>query len=351
MKKTLLAGLACALLVSTARAEDEATLRIGDPAPSLVVAEWVKGSPVQAFEPGQAYLIEFWATWCGPCIASMPHLSELQRTYRDDGLTIIGMTSVDKSNSLEKVHEMVEAKGDGMDYSVAWDVERQTNTAYMTAAKQRGIPTGFLIDQAGKVAWIGHPMQLDIPLSHVMAGTWDYEEGPAMMEDISNSRNDIYKAAEPKLALERLLAFKQKYPVAAKGMESLHFNILASLPKHAEEAQRLGHELVAKSIEHKDSNGLNGFAWTLVDPAVERENRFLDLALLAADKANEFSGKKDPSVLDTVARVHFWRGDLAKALEIQKLAVEHAEGKMKESLLKAVEEYSSALQGKQLSRG
>ncbi|MHC5211812.1 MAG: hypothetical protein ACYTG2_13920 [Planctomycetota bacterium] len=63
MKKTILAGLAGTLLLGPAWAAEEADLGLGDPAPALHVAEWVKGAPVQAFVPGHVYLVEFWATW------------------------------------------------------------------------------------------------------------------------------------------------------------------------------------------------------------------------------------------------------------------------------------------------
>ena len=63
MNSKLLAGLAVAVLAVTAQAQDKATLGIGDPAPALNVAEWVKGSQISNFEAGNVYLVEFWATW------------------------------------------------------------------------------------------------------------------------------------------------------------------------------------------------------------------------------------------------------------------------------------------------
>ena len=98
----------------------------------------------------------------------MPHLSQLQRDYQDKNVTIIGLTSADKNNTLEMVKEMTEKKGDGMNFTVAWDVERTTNEAYMKASGQRGIPASFLVDKKGNVAWIGHPMNVDIPLAYVI---------------------------------------------------------------------------------------------------------------------------------------------------------------------------------------
>jgi len=343
MKNKLLTGLAGLVLTAGAQAQDAAVLGVGDPAPALSVAEWVKGSQVSEFETGKVYIVEFWATWCGPCIASMPHLSELQREHPD--LTIIGMTSEDPGNSLEQVKKMVADKGDGMGYTVAWDTERQTNEAYMKAANQPGIPTSFLIDGDGKIAYIGHPMTLDIPLSMVLDGSWDYVKGPALLKQIDADRRDIYINAneDPKRALELLTKFRADYPAADQGFDGVHFTILAQLPEHAAEAEKLGGKIVAAAIAEKSVQSLNGFAWGLVDPEAKHENRFLDLALRAAAKASELSGGKDPAVLDTLARVHFWRGDLELALTTQRLAVEHAQGGMQESLQKAVTEYEQAL--------
>src|SRR5262245_8436564 len=173
----LLAGLSLASAQAPAPASaGTATLVPGAQSPAPTIAQWVKGAPVPAFQKGKVYVVEFWATWCGPCIASMPHLSALQRAYRDKGVTFIGVTSEDPHNDLGAVEAMVKAKGDGMDYTVAWDSGRKTNEAYMTAAGQGGIPCSFLIDGAGRIAYIGHPIMLDLPVSQVVAGTWDVEK-------------------------------------------------------------------------------------------------------------------------------------------------------------------------------
>ena len=66
------------------------TLKVGDPAPPLKATKWVQGSEVASLEKGKVYVVEFWATWCGPCIVMMPHLGDLQREYKNQGVTIIG---------------------------------------------------------------------------------------------------------------------------------------------------------------------------------------------------------------------------------------------------------------------
>src|SRR5207249_3634750 len=88
----------------------------------------------------------------------------------------IGVTSEDENNPLDKVEEMVKKRDDKMGYTVAWDKGRTTNEAFMEGAAQMGIPTAFLVDQEGTLAWVGHPMKLEDPLEQVLAKKWDIKK-------------------------------------------------------------------------------------------------------------------------------------------------------------------------------
>src|SRR6516225_10230386 len=80
-QRIAVAALVLALgVVCAARAEG---LKVGDPAPKLEVKEFLKGEPVASLEKGKIYVIEFWATWCGPCRTSIPHVTELQKKHKD----------------------------------------------------------------------------------------------------------------------------------------------------------------------------------------------------------------------------------------------------------------------------
>src|SRR5262245_14420021 len=85
----------------------EPTLKVGDPPPPLKADTWLQGNEVKSFEPGKVYLVEFWATWCGPCIMAMPHLAQMQAEYKDKGVTFIGYSHKDPNNSAEQVAAFV----------------------------------------------------------------------------------------------------------------------------------------------------------------------------------------------------------------------------------------------------
>ncbi len=151
---------------------------IGSMAPPLKVSRWVKGSPIPALEKGKVYVVEFWATWCGPCRETIPHLSEMAKKYQGKA-TFIGVdvwesgeaASVDKA-----VEKFVTSMGDRMAYAVARDsANNDMAQTWMAAANQKGIPTAFIVNAQGQIAWIGHPMMdgMDKVLEDVITGKHD----------------------------------------------------------------------------------------------------------------------------------------------------------------------------------
>ena len=78
--------------------------KIGDPAAPLKIKEWVKGKEVNVLDGKNLYVVEFWATWCGPCKVSIPHLTEMQKKFKDRGVVFVGISD----EAVDKVKPFVE---------------------------------------------------------------------------------------------------------------------------------------------------------------------------------------------------------------------------------------------------
>ena len=162
----------------------------GDAAPPLHLAKWFEGEPVTKFEDGKIYVIEFWATWCGPCIKGIPLLTQFQRNHPDVEVISIAIWQREKtqaernttvSDFIASRVTLAKEKEDpdlAMEYSVAVDQDRKTAEAWMDAAGRIGIPSAFIIGRAGQVEWFGHPYSKDEmtkALDAYLSGQWDRE--------------------------------------------------------------------------------------------------------------------------------------------------------------------------------
>jgi len=134
-------------------------LRLGNTAPPLKIAEFVRGDKIDFDkEMGKnIYVIEFWATWCPPCRKSVPHLSSLQSKYRDDDVIIVGVSMEEAS----EVKTFADKMGEKMDYVVAVDDDDYTTNHYMGGFERTSIPHAFVIDRDGRFVWEGHPMMVE----------------------------------------------------------------------------------------------------------------------------------------------------------------------------------------------
>ena len=120
--------------------------------------EWVKGEAPKEWEPGKVYILECWATWCGPCLAAIPHVDGLYDKYSEKGLRVIGVNVWEDGK--DKVTEFVTKKGDGMSYPVAYTGKGGAfEKEWLTPAGVKGIPHAFVVKD-GKVILTSHPMQL-----------------------------------------------------------------------------------------------------------------------------------------------------------------------------------------------
>jgi thiol-disulfide isomerase/thioredoxin len=326
-----------------------ASLNVGDPAPKLQTGKFVQGDPVKEFTPGKAYIVEFWATWCGPCRASIPHLNETYAKFKDKGLIVIGQDCWEQDES--KVAPFIKSMGESMTYRVALDDKEGTEKGkmaetWMQAAGQNGIPTAFLIDTTGHVAWIGHPMTLaEKTIDAVLAGTFNAKEAAAaekkendQMQALGSKLEAAMKDKDWDAATSALDELTKVAPEgAADSLSLVRFKILASKKDYAA-AFKLMRQL---GDAHKDEPMMqNNLAWMIVsDKTIEHPD--LDLALKMAQRATD--GAKEPAeksmFMDTLARVKFMQGSKAEGIALEQKAVDLASGQDKDKLQKTLDSY------------
>jgi thiol-disulfide isomerase/thioredoxin len=162
---------------------DLMTLSVGMKAPSPSIDHWLtEGSrsteEQSIFEPGKVYILEFWATWCPPCLQSMPMLAELQTEYGFQGLEIICISNESPETIQEFLKKSPGENKNAETYSdllkdlcLTSDPDGSASRAYPDAALHRGIPATFVIGRTGNVEWVGYPAKVRPVLEKVLAGT------------------------------------------------------------------------------------------------------------------------------------------------------------------------------------
>ena len=307
--------------------EDIKPLTIGDKARDIDIAHWVKPgvladeegkfTPLTSFEQDKVYVLEFWATWCSPCVASMSHLSKCQEKYADYDVTFIGVSDEPLPTVVSFLFENYKKDGkiqnDRTRYTLTTDPDESVKRDYFRAAGQRGIPCAFIIGKDSRIEWIGHPMDIDEPLDKVVKDNWDRDEFKADWEKKNAAERERRELMED----------------------------FGSAVKDGNWAK--AHAAAATITERcwDDPSMLNMVAWEIVDNE-SNENPDLDLALKAARRANELTEGNDPAVLDTVARVYYEKGDLDKAIEYQTKAVKLAgDDPMGEEIKATLEKYKA----------
>jgi len=359
--RSLSLALAASLALAVPAAVRAQSLSVGNPAPPLSVSKWVKGEKFETLDPDQTYVVEFWATWCGPCRVSIPHLTELQHKYKDK-VKFIGVSVWEQDQ--DNVAPFVKKMGDKMDYSVALDdvpdgekgSEGKMPRAWMKASESDGIPTAFIVSK-GKIAWIGHPMEMDKPLAEVTSGDFDVSAAAGKLKEQKAQQQKLLGVLQKLRALGRDADPKDQLAVIDKAIEAtpglgqffaqIRFPLL--LRADREKAAAYATSVVDKATKD-DAQVLNAIAWSYVDPEA-REKPSKDevkIALKAARKADEFTNGENGAILDTLAKAYFDSGQPAKALECQEKAVKLLGDQVQQDpgITERLEQYRKAVKDK-----
>jgi thiol-disulfide isomerase/thioredoxin len=200
---------------------------------ALGKAELIQGGVPAEWEPGKVYVLECWATWCGPCLAAIPHVNDLHKKFSAQGLRVIGVNVWEDGK--DKVAKFVAGKGEGMAYPVVY-VGRggAFEEEWLKAAGVRGIPHAFVV-RDGKLLFTTHPMGLsDEIVGDLVAGGERAEKAAARVSEAAASRERLSalaqdfrkaKAAKDVAAMKAGLGELEKLPEAARLLPMLRLDL------------------------------------------------------------------------------------------------------------------------------
>jgi len=330
--------LSLMIIAGQAMASDSLALHIGDPAPAIKYSKWLKGTPVTSYNDDRLYVLEFWATWCGPCIAAMPHLSELAKKYEDKTI-FIGVNVYEKTgdkpyeSSLTNVARFVNSSANRMAYNVIADNNAQDMAnGWLKAAGIMGIPTTFIV-QKGKIVWIGHPIKLDSIIPSILAGTFDvaankrrYDSASAGnrklntdMMALYNAVQDAEKAKDFNKAFRLIDEGMQKVPVLKMSLKLEKFKILLN---NYPESEAMSY---ASELSKEDKSYSTVIAVTIC----EKDSLSKAVYQHAVDVFKEIN-PANSLILDKLALAKSKAGDIKGAIETEEKAVELAKVEVKD---------------------
>jgi thiol-disulfide isomerase/thioredoxin len=339
---------------------------VGDPAPPIRVSAFLKGEPIAAFQKGQVYMIDFWATWCGPCKESIPHLTELQQKYGDK-VRIVGVSVWEPRE--KDVPSFVKEWGDKMGYTVASDrVEGITTTDEEKRSRESvekglmsksylvdsgwaeiGIPCVFIINGEGRIAWIGSgagdTTQMDRVLEEVVAGRHDLKAAVSAyhkkMEVELYARGERAKAKDARQAGEFTAAEKHWDNIIALGpdYEDAYISKYVML-LHQKKAPDEAAAFLSRSAANLDWVTIMNMTATLAYEGRDLKPEHLRAGIEACQLALTKKGQDHPWPLMTMAAMHYRLGENDKAVSLVDRALLVAKDNDKKRFLETREKFA-----------
>ncbi len=334
-------------------------LEVGDDAPPLDIARWIKGPPVTLFPKSnadtKAYVIFFWSTWSNVSPNLMNFISRESYIFAKDGVVFAGITK----ESPNRVTRFLKKFPD-INFSIGIDNQAGSYSAYMQGTK--GVPMFFIIGSDKKLIWKGSPFEANRVLVRVLGGTFDLET----QEQIVKYREKIQKAAQMLDNKDKIFYARKILKLdptdrmamniiidsyIIKGKEKRAINFICSSRKKAAGNRYIQRELfflelsIVRSMNNstgkkylaelmssyntvfgKDSNALNSLLIIVLRDVPLSIIPLGDMLIISQKavklaEANNQDKENLGSCLQSLAKVYYYIGQLDKAVSKQEKAI------------------------------
>ena len=352
MRKVLIHVLLIAAIPHLAATGDSSNwLVVGDAAPTIDDVSWYRGEKHSSWETGHIYVIDFWATWCPPCIKGLRRLQNLHEKYgpRQVHFIAVAIWPTEKSRPPEDVVD----RFPDLSYSFAIDNGSSTADLFMVPTRSAGLPKTMVIDRRGNLAWVGDPSDgFEEALEALVAG--EFEISQARKDDLIRLRAGEFigqaSAAEKAGNFQPAIDFIDQAIAVDPDRFSVYrgwqYEIALLRLEDPTTAKKIAENFLA-SPQGKDPYSLYVLAARIVNnfEGTPPQHRDLDLALRCARQSVDNSPEPDFDRLALLAEVHALRGEYDSAINRQRDAVDLAEGSDERPARKSLEGYIRLAEG------
>lgn len=335
-RSVLFLAAACVASMATAQSDPVRTLKVGMDAPSISLGKAIKGPAFGKIEKGK--VTAFVAFALRPItLNSVPIINDLAKNYSGkaavQGVCIWYQDAADAEKFLND-------NADKIGFPVALDSAASKEGSqgafdkdWLKASGFDRSPTVFIVDQEGKLAWAGLPVNAEAPLRQIVDGKWDRAKFADQLEKVEFSPLNLALRREATLVENQMFDEALKLCDKIAGMASVdslpdpkvfaaseRLNIIIK-GKGDEKAWYTEARIASEGALKDDGPSLNNIAWEIVDPKGLISNKDKDFALKCALRAVDLTKRKDGNILDTLAWTYALIGDRAKAIAVEKEAL------------------------------
>ncbi|WP_412549784.1 TlpA disulfide reductase family protein [Sinorhizobium meliloti] len=325
-------------------------LSLESQAPTIKVQNWLRGDPLANFQSDNLYVLEFFGTSCPHCVEAMPNLMQLQEKYQARGLEVVGVAISEQAATAGEAQAYLDAwlteKFPELNFRIGIDCIGEMDKHWMEPSLSSRLPTSFVVDRDSRIAFIGHPRELDDVLPQVFDGSWRTSDQAKAAE-----RERIVKGREQALmdpindkfrAAAEMEDWKTALSVIKEGIALLpdsphlraaHSGLLVHGMRDMQTGLPVLRQFVRDAIDRNDEDWLLQAMYQLFGPELDY-TEFPSVERLAMGKELSehilaLTGLKDDARADFyqfVARYYRESGNEARAEEFLDLALKLADG-------------------------